>query len=281
MGVSPAMQEVYRQIEYASGRKVPVFITGETGTGKELCAQAIHKYGRFPDSPFIVVRCCSETPAFDPDEGPHTMFFDNVMELPADLQFKVLCLLQSREDIRFICASHAGPYSATEENGFRRDLFYRLHVLTIEMPPLRRCGKDILDIGHAFLCEIAREEGKKFRDFSHEAEEILINYDWPGNFRELENVIRQTVVTHEGEFLEAGMLPKAMVARVSRRLLARNNKKIIVPLWQTEKKTIEDAIQKCDGNISKAARLLGISPSTIYRKREFWQEKAEKITGKV
>lgn len=282
MGTSRAMQSVYQQIEYIAARREPVFILGETGTGKELCGQAIYRHGGKGNGRFLAL-CCraldeSEKNSFSEiPEEPFTLFLDEVMELPSRPQSQLLSLIHTRNDIRYICSCSYDPLQALQAGRFRKELFYRLHVLSLQMPNLRDCGHDIIDLSHAFLCEYARAVGKGFNSLSADAESLLKRYPWPGNIRELQSVILQTVLRHNGEVLEASMLPEA-IRQIQRRVNNKGSKEMekpVIPLWLAEKKTIEQAIEYCEGNISKAARLLEISASTIYRKMESWQEKKQ------
>jgi DNA-binding NtrC family response regulator len=172
------------------------------------------------------------------------------------------------------------------EGRFREDLYYRLHVIPIHIPPLREREGDVLLIAAEFLARFSAEEGKQFKTFSSEAEEILQTYTWPGNVRELENAIRNVVVLNDGETVEAQMLPPmlkglcgpkqpALMAGDPAPLQPPSVPQAIRPLWTVEKETIERAIDACDGNIPKAAALLGISASTIYRKRLVWQDQKQ------
>ncbi len=282
MGTSAAMQAVYNQIESIAGQAAPVFITGETGTGKERSAQAIHKYSDFKDYPFISMHCSACLSSDNDDskffsglpDSPFTLFLDEITDLPLENQSRLLGLMYSRQDIRYISASCHDLQQKVEEGDFRKDLFYRICGFLIHMPPLRECSHDVLDIAHACLCEFSRSANKEFNSFSTEAEKILKSYKWPGNVRELENTIRQAVLNNEGTVMDAKMLPGRLLKTTSRRKTSFRNikKKAVVPLWQAEKRTIEEAIDYCNGNITHAAKLLEISASTIYRKLASWPD---------
>jgi DNA-binding NtrC family response regulator len=168
---------------------------------------------------------------------------------------------------------------------FREDLYYRLHVIPIELPPLRERGNDILLIARHFLAEQAREEGKRFSSFSSQAAEILQTYSWPGNVRQLLNVLRNVVVLNDGEVVTPSMLPELQHAvRAAQPDRTREvgaaaangggnlSDKGIRPLWLVEKQAIEEAVELCGGNVLQAAARLGISDSTIYRKRRAWEQ---------
>ena len=165
---------------------------------------------------------------------------------------------------------------------FREDLYYRLHVIPIQLPSLRECGNDIMLIAEKYLLEYAAEEQKKFREFSPQAAEILRRYSWPGNVRQLQNVIRNIVVLQNGDVVTESLLPDLMHSasftppaeepEVSPAQPHPNlgDDRPIKPLWEVERDAIESAISRCDGNVPRAAALLEISPSTIYRKRPGW-----------
>jgi DNA-binding NtrC family response regulator len=167
---------------------------------------------------------------------------------------------------------------------FREDLYYRLHVIPIHLPPLRECGNDVMLIAENYLRDYAEEEQKVFREFSPQAAESLKRYLWPGNVRQLQNVIRNIVVLQNGDVVTESMLPDlmhsgsfALPEEEQRISSAQTNSdpdsdKPIQPLWEVERDAIEHAIAKCDGNIPRAAALLEISASTIYRKRPGWTE---------
>jgi len=196
-------------------------------------------------------------------------------------------------DVRIICATNRDPYVEVREGRFREDLFFRLHVLPLSVPPLRMRRSDVTEIAQHFLEQFASEEQKPFKKFSTDAEARLHGHDWPGNVRELQNVIRQAIVLHDGEEITAEMLdltelslnrqdgeegPRMPDLNVSgmKEILSDMPKQTgsALELWQIEKQAIERTILACGGSIPKAARLLGVSPSTIYRKREAWADRA-------
>lgn len=208
-------------------------------------------------------------------------------------------------DIRFICATNRDPLKEVQEGRFREDLYYRLHVIPIHMPALRERGSDIMLIAHSLLRQYAKDENREFRGFSREVETFFMNYDWPGNVRELSNVIRNVVVLNEGSTVEMPMLPSLMEAKQTRDSGPAFNEtgslvtsgagressygseagevdpfapsnfagpQKILPLWVEERRIIEAAIDKCEGNVPKAAAFLEISASTIYRKKQQWDK---------
>lgn len=320
IGASHAMQLVYQIIENAASSKATVFVTGESGTGKELCAEAIHRHSPRRDKPFVAINCAAiprelieseifghikgaftgavaerQGASFQADTG--TLFLDEIGDMDLDLQSKLLRFVQTgtvqkvgsnkleKVDVRFICATNHDPLVDVQEGRFREDLYYRLHVIPIMLPPLREREEDILLIAREFLRKYTQEENKSFRGFTPETEAILLNYEWPGNVRQLQNVVRNIVVLNEGLEVTIDMLPAplnylshkkpSIMAAATEGLPAKKmtdlSPPVVRPLWLVEKEAIEQTIEFCDGNIPKAAALLEVSPSTIYRKRQSWE----------
>ena len=325
IGSSLSMQTVYRVIESAAKSKASIFITGESGTGKELCAEAIHLESGRKTKAFIPINCAAipkdlmESEIFGHTKGAFTgalkeregaaslanngtLFLDEICEMDLELQSKLLRFIQTgtyqkvgsskieESDIRFVCATNRDPLEEVKAGRFREDLYYRLHVIPIELPPLRERDDDVIKIARNFLTIYSQEEGKAFSSFSFETEQVLLEYDWPGNIRQLQNVIRNMVVLNQGEFITHEMLPPPLnnisVQSVTTNIdLPQNENSIevdviedntiagqIIPLWKVEKKVINDAIALCEGNIPQAAARLEVSPSTIYRKKQSWNE---------
>lgn len=341
IGKSLAMQGVYRIIDSAAPSKATVFITGESGTGKEVCAEAIHVQSPRKSRPFIALNCGAipkelmESEIFGHVKGAFTgahgnrdgaatladggtLFLDEICEMDMALQVKLLRFIQTggfqkvgsssmeKVDVRFVCATNKDPWQEVEAGRFREDLYYRLHVIPIHLPPLKDREDDVVDIAEQFLVNFANEEGKGFNGFADTALDRLTNFPWPGNVRQLQNVIRNIVVLHDGALVEEAMLPppvgphpsqvQAQVADVRAEHMGRpgngaaraeNNEPVAVrseatgeivirPMWQVERDMINNAIEACDGNVSRAAALLEMSPSTIYRRlREAEEKKAE------
>lgn len=316
IGSSLSMQSVYRTLESAASSKATVFITGESGTGKEVCAETLHNISPRKDKPLVVLNCAAiprdliESEIFGHVKGAFTgaqtdregaasrahggtLFLDEICEMELELQAKLLRFIQTGTfqkvgggkletvDVRFVCATNRDPFEEVKAGRFREDLYYRLHVIPVLLPPLRERGDDVVAIARRFLQQFAREEGKHFIDFNHESVQMLLNYDWPGNVRQLQNVVRNIVVLHEGEKVLPAMFPPPLnnvssipqIGAVSSHLVDDQQQGIetIRPMWIVEKETIENAIAACDGNIPQAAGLLELSPSTIYRKRLAWQ----------
>jgi DNA-binding NtrC family response regulator len=328
IGSSLAMQGVYRIIDSAASSKASVFITGESGTGKEVCAEAIHKQGNRADKPFIALNCAAiphdlmESEIFGHVKGAFTgaagnrkgaasladggtLFLDELAEMDMDLQSKLLRFIQTGTfqkvggteyesvDVRFICATNRDPLQAVADGRLREDLYYRLHVVPVHLPPLRSRGDDILAIAMHFLLKYSQEEDKDFRGFSPEVEIILRNYNWPGNVRQLQNVIRNIVVLNNDTSVTLSHLPPPLNAPLNEMQFHRETGSSssdrhdtasatsaqrhspsvtadVRPLAIVEKEAIEHAIRVCGDNIPRAAALLEVSPSTIYRKKQAW-----------
>lgn len=223
-----------------------------------------------------------------------TLFLDEICEMDRDLQGKLLRFIQTSSfqkvgsnqleqvDIRFVCATNRDPWAEVQAGRFREDLFYRLHVIPIVLPALRDRDQDVLLLARHFLWEYAKEENKPFARFSPACEMLLLDYHWPGNIRQLLNAIRNIVVLHHGDVVTPEMLPpplsnmplKAPVsadAGINNPRAEAEDAAGIQPLWLAEKQTIERAIALCNGNIPKAASLLEVSASTIYRKLQAWE----------
>ncbi|EGR2794465.1 sigma-54-dependent Fis family transcriptional regulator [Vibrio navarrensis] len=316
IGSSQKMQQVYRTIDSAASSKASIFITGESGTGKEVCAEAIHAASRRGDKPFIAINCAAipkdliESELFGHVKGAFTgaatdrqgaaeladggtLFLDELCEMDLDLQTKLLRFIQTGTfqkvgsskmksvDVRFVCATNRDPWKEVQEGRFREDLYYRLYVIPLHLPPLRERGEDVIEIAYSLLGYMSHEEGKNFVRFSPQVIDRFNEYEWPGNVRQLQNVLRNIVVLNNGKEITLEMLPPPLnqpLARSENRLfkeLEPVSVTDIYPLWMTEKMAIEQAIKACDGNIPRAAGYLDVSPSTIYRKLQTWNSKEE------
>ncbi|WP_346328632.1 sigma-54 dependent transcriptional regulator [Iodidimonas sp. SYSU 1G8] len=311
IGASLPMQAVYRSIESAAQSKASIFIYGESGTGKELCTQAIHQASARRDGPFVALNCAAiprelmESEVFGHRKGAFTgavadregaagradggtLFLDEICEMDIALQAKLLRFLQTQSysrvgddvprqvNVRFVCATNKDPLEEVRAGRFREDLYYRLHVIPIDLPPLRDRGDDILLLAHAFLEEFSEEEGLPLKVLTPQAEAALLAYRWPGNVREMRNRIHSALVLTQGSEIGPQDLGIAAPAKDAEFAIPQtpvpsiSSDPPIVPLWQVEKEAIERAIAHWDGNINKAAAALEISPSTIYRKMERW-----------
>jgi two-component system repressor protein LuxO len=326
IGSSLPMQAVYRIIDSVAPSKATAFIVGESGTGKELAASAIHQMsGR--TGAFHAINCGAipnelmESAIFGHVKGAFTgasssrdgaasfakngtLFLDEICEMDLVLQKKMLRFLQTGElqrvgsnvtelvDVRFICATNRNPLEEVRAGRFREDLYYRLHVIPIELPPLRERAQDILILANKFLQTCKEKENKGFESFSDEAESNLLSYPWPGNVRELQNVIQNAIILNYGNVITGTMLSfEKCQAHYSPRTELENtapetpevtaHKKGIEPLWIVERRVIEHAISTCAGSIHEAASLLEIAPSTIYRKRQSWNSKADLNVGET
>lgn len=303
IGGSETMRRVYSEIERIAPSKAAAFITGESGTGKELAAQAVHaQSGR--NGPFVALNCGaipkeliesevfghmrgSFTGAFDDHTGAAeaahggTLFLDEICEMDIALQTKLLRFVQTGEvrrvggtkarkvDVRIVCATNRDPRTEVQAGRFREDLFYRLHVLPIHMPPLRLRGEDTLMLARTFLARLSKEEGRNFTGFDPFAERLIASYAWPGNVRELESVIRRIVVLNPGGIVTADMMPSEITSAVLSQPHGETRRtKQVLPMWVQEERIIEEALAAFDGNIARAAAALEINPSTIYRRRQ-------------
>ncbi len=311
VGASSAMQAVYRVIDSAAASRATVLITGESGTGKELCAEAVHRQGPRQNGPFVPVNCAAipkdlvESELFGHVKGAFTgaaqtregaaaraaggtLFFDEICEMPLELQPKLLRFIQTGSfqkvggdqtettDARFVCATNRDPLQEVGAGRFREDLYYRLNVVPLELPPLRERGNDVLLIARELLRHAAEEEGKSFSELAPETAALLQAYDWPGNVRQLENIVRNIVVLNEGEVVTPAMLPPPLTDPPPHEARPASGPGAgpgpIRPLAQVERQAIEEAIDLCHGNVVQAAVQLGVSNSTLYRKIRSWRE---------
>lgn len=309
IGHSAKMQEIFRTITTVAKSNATVLILGESGTGKELVAKAIHRHSLRSAKPFIDINCGAiprellENELFGHERGAYTgadkryigsceranggtLFLDEICEMEPSLQVKILRLLQDRSfmrvggtekitsDIRFIAATNRDIEKDVKDGNFREDLYYRLNVVPIFIPPLRDRKEDIILIAKHFLEKYSARNEKIFVNITPEAAELLINYEWPGNVRELENTIERIVVLNNDSSIKPKHLPpkileagSARKARVSSQVPSCiDNAQKIVPLELIEKYAIESALEKCGGSVSEAAKHLQIGQATMYRK---------------
>lgn len=389
IGCCMPIQSVYKTIDAAAPSNATVFITGESGTGKEVCAEAIKLQGPRSNKPFIAINCGAipreliESELFGHIKGAFTganterkgaileanngtLFLDEIGEMPLDLQTKLLRFLQNKTvqkvgsskvekvDVRVICATNRDPYEEVQNGNFREDLYYRLNVLPIELPPLRMRGDDIALLATHFLIKFAKEEKKNFKAISNNVKHIFLNFPWPGNIRQLQNVMRNIVVLHNDVTVKIEHLPPPLnsdkwqkkqgeINANHNEYINKNNNNIsqinsshhesiinelitneqetskvhtpnqglesdfienskiehnqiehnqssfftagishddyppttIKTLAMIEREAIEQAIIFAGGNIPKAAILLDVSPSTLYRKKQQWEQKSQ------
>lgn len=297
VGVSPRMERVYKLIQKVAQHTYPVLITGESGTGKELVARSIHFSGPRKNKLFAPVDCSSLTPSLIETElfghvkgaftgahsakqglfeaaGEGTLFLDEIGELPIDLQSKLLRALQEREikpvgstervgiRARVIAATNRDLDSAIRTGAFRQDLYFRLNVVQIKLPPLRERKADIPLLVSTFL-EKFSDPARPIHTISEDAMRRIMSYDWPGNIRELENVIERAVALGSGPILHVGDLPSNLQYAAAEKLVETDE---LVPLETLERRAIFRALQETSGDKLAAARLLGIGKTTLYRK---------------
>ena len=327
IGSSLKMQAVYRIIESAASSDATVFVSGESGTGKEVCAEAIHRLSPRNDGPFVPVNCAAiprdliESELFGHVKGAFTgavsnrtgaamlanggtLFLDEICEMDVDIQAKLLRFVQTRKiqrvgrseqetvDVRIVCATNRDAMAEVSAGRFREDLFYRLHVIPIDLPPLRERGTDVVQLAEAFLRQTAAAEGKRFAGLSPEAAHLFLDYGWPGNVRELQNVVHRIVVLNDAEFVGPEMVPDSMLSGSTATeetpplpvdpaadeqpspisAPATMGDPDVLPLAEVERTAIEQAIERSGGNVRLAASRLGIAPATIYRKLAAWRD---------
>ena len=312
VGRSAAMQELFQRIENVADADVSVLILGETGTGKELVARAVHRQSRRRKEPFVAVNAAAipheliesqlfghERGAFTGAEQAHlgfceqaaggTLFLDEIGEMGFDVQVKLLRFLQDhvvqrvgsrktrKVDVRVIAATNVDPREQIARRKLREDLYYRLRVVSLNLPPLRRRGDDVILLAEHFLARGAQRHGRELRRLTGEAAKALSTYSWPGNVRELENVIEEAVVLHRGRELTGAMLPPEILrgpeasagtaGRQALRTAADPAPEPRLSARQTaEKRAVEEALERTGGWVEAAARELGISRATIYRR---------------
>lgn len=330
IGDSVAMQFVYSCIEQSAPSNASVFITGPSGAGKEVAAQAIHRLSKKKNGPFIALNCAAipselmESEIFGHIKGAFSgavsnrdgaaslanggsLFLDEIGEMDIGLQAKLLRFIQTgcfqkvgsgkeeKVDIRFISATNRDPQIAIAEHKLREDLFYRLNVISIDLPALNERDNDIIKLAEHFLSHFSDIEEKVFAGFSSGAEELIKSYSWPGNVRQLQNIIHSSTVMSEGPLISEKIIAQQL-SRQSKQAeptfntnkqsnipaVNQNNQNnnvhqvnhspsSIITLAEVEKQAIEQAIDSCQDNIVKAASELGVSPSTLYRKIQQWQ----------
>ncbi len=303
LGKSQPMQQVYELIQLAAPAKSNILILGESGTGKELVAKAIHHHSRRADGPFVTVNSGSmpgdllESNLFGHVKGAFTgaiaakkglfevadsgsIFFDEIGNIPLDIQAKLLRVIQEKEfmrvgsienmrvDVRIIAATNAALSDMVAQERFREDLYYRLNVITIQLPPLRKRTEDIPLLAQAFLGRFAAENEKAIRDITPQAMELLLDYSWPGNVRELENVIERATVLSSGEWLGVDLLPanvrKSEPPAPSPIVMPSNGLPFKEAVSDFERQLIVKALQSAGGVQKRAAELLQVKPTTLH-----------------
>ncbi len=297
VAVSPKMQEVLATMERVAPTNSTVLLGGESGVGKDLIARAIHEKSRRSSGPFVKINSTAipenllESELFGYEKGAFTgavtskpgkfeladkgtLFLDEIGDVPPAIQVKLLRVLQEREferlggtrtikvDVRLIAASNRDLRAALEEKTFREDLYYRLNVVPIDIPPLRAHKEDIPALANLFLARFAKESGRNLRGISPAALKVLMDHYWPGNVRELQNVIERASALTAGDQLEAGDIqldtPRNRTAASSDRFLPDG-----MTLDQWEDEMIRESLKRANGNKSQAARLLGLSRNAL------------------
>jgi len=294
-GKSPPMRKVFLAIRKAASASATVLITGESGTGKELVARAIHYASSRASAPFVPVNCGGipegliESELFGHVRGAFTgatesragffhsadggtIFLDEIGEMSLAMQVKLLRVLEEKEvrmvgsdksrrvDVRILVATHKNLAGLVKRGAFREDLFYRLNVVTIAVPPLRERGDDILLLAHHFANAFAEDLGRPAPRFSDEVLQALRNYQWPGNVRELQNVIQRLLVMADGDVIEAPDLPSVM------RFSIPTGQGCQRTLAQVEAEHIRAVLSSVEGNKTRAAQILGIDRKTLRKK---------------
>jgi DNA-binding NtrC family response regulator len=300
VGRAPEMEKLYRIIAKAAHSTHPVLILGESGTGKEMVARSIHLSGPYRDKPFIPVDCGSLVPTLIESElfgyvkgaftGANqskegllaiaqggTVFLDEVGELPIDLQAKLLRAIQEKEirpvgstkqipiDVRILAATNKDLEHAVAQGTFRRDLYFRLNVLTLRIPPLRERRQDIPLLAAHFLERVSRTSAQE-RTLSDEALKIMLAYNWPGNVRELENCLERACALTTGPIIQVRDLPTDIHSARDASTVVSDVSAKIIPMAELEKQTILGTVAQLNGDKLLAARLLGIGKTTLYRK---------------
>ena len=297
IGESPAMQRVYHFISKVAPTDATVLINGESGTGKELAARAIHRNSKRAQKPFMAVNCAAlnesllETELFGHEKGSFTgalaqkkgrleiadggtIFLDEIGELTPALQVKLLRVLQEREfervggtvtikvDLRMVAATNKNLEEAIEAGQFRQDLYYRLNVVSLEMPALRDRREDIMLLANYFADKYGARCNRKLRGFAPETRTCLTAYDWPGNVRELENTIERAVVLGTTDLVLAEDLPETMLER---QVNVTNPATYHTAVAQAKKAIILNAMDQTQGDFNDAAKLLGVHPNYLHR----------------
>jgi two-component system response regulator HydG len=306
IGVSERMQRVYKIVQKVSLHEYPVLILGESGTGKELVAKSMHFSGPRKDRPFVPVDCSSLVPTLIESElfgyvkgaftgalhgkqglleaaNGGTLFLDEIGDMPVDLQAKLLRALQEREvkpvgaterrriDVRIIAATNRDLDSAIKAGAFRQDLYFRLNVVQVKLPPLRERKSDIPLLVMSFLEKFSVSQ-QTSRNISEDAMRQLIAYDWPGNVRELENAIERAVALGSGPIVHMADLPSNLQYPKTERLPEKNE---LVPLEELERRAILRTLRETAGDKLAAARILGIGKTTLYRKLKQYHMEVE------
>jgi two-component system response regulator HydG len=308
IGSSAAMQKIYDLLDRVSGSEASVLITGESGTGKELVARALHDHSPRREGPFVAVNCSAvpeqllESELFGHARGAFTdarsdrvglfaqasggtLFLDELGEIPLLVQPKLLRALEERRvrpvgsnaeqeiDVRIVAATNRDLEEAVEENRFREDLFFRVNVIHVQLPPLRARGTDVLTLAQHFLRRYSLQANKAVQGISSPAAQRLCDYNWPGNVRELRNCMERAVALTRFSELAVEDLPERIVKhRRSHVVVAAEDPSELVPLEEVERRYILRVVEAVGGNKTMAAKALGLDRKTLYRKLERFRE---------
>jgi DNA-binding NtrC family response regulator len=304
LGSSPALRDVVELIRRVADSDATVLVTGESGTGKELISRAVHDLSPRKDRPFVAINCAAvpagllESELFGHVKGAFTdakrsrpglfvqaaggtVFLDEIGEMPMEMQPKLLRVLQERRvrpvggeeeavvDARVVCATNRDLEAEVEAGRFREDLFYRVNVVGIRVPPLRERGSDVLGLAKHFAAKVADRTGKPSLGISADAGRRMLDYDWPGNVRELENCIERAVALCRGDEITVDDLPEKVRAHQPTRLIVGgDDASDLVTLSEMEQRYVRKVLAAVGGNKSQAARVLGIDRRSLYRRLE-------------
>ena len=307
MGKSMALENVLEKVRLVGPSKATVLLSGETGTGKELFAQAIHQNSERSKGPFVPVHCAAlpanllESEIFGHEKGAFTgaserrigrfesanggtLFLDEIGEIDASTQVKLLRFLETKTierlgsssslalDVRLVCATNRNLLKMSQNGEFRDDLYYRLNVVTIELPPLRDRGDDLVLMMNHFIKVYSDENDFETPRLSDDVLSILQNYNWPGNVRELRNFCENLVVLKRGKTVSPNDLDPRFTLLIAEGENANRDENSLLSVEGNEKRLLRDALLKSKGNRTKAAQLMGISRRTLHRKLDRWPE---------
>ncbi|HWS88009.1 MAG TPA: sigma-54 dependent transcriptional regulator [Pyrinomonadaceae bacterium] len=308
VGASEPMRQIYALIEQVAPSSASVLLTGESGTGKELCARTVHNLSPRKNKAFVAINCSAipetlmESELFGHERGAFTgaaarrlgcfelanggtLLLDEISEMPVSLQAKLLRVLEDRTirrlggsqeltvDVRVLAATNRDPQGAVRQGSFREDLLYRLNVITIELPPLRKRKEDIPLLAQHLVAQLAERHGRPARLLSPAAVEALQSHSWPGNVRELRNVIERAVIICSSEVIERHHLaPYPLEQRSQSRGEDTITLPVGTPIDEVERRMILRTLQKTDNNKTRAAELLQISLKTLHNKLRLYRE---------
>ena len=314
LGRSPAITSMLSMIRTVAPTEATVLINGESGTGKELVARALHAQSLRKDEPLVTVNCAAlaetllESELFGHEKGAFTgadkrregrfkqadrgtLFLDEIGEMPIGVQAKLLRALQQGEiqrvgsdksehvDVRVIAATNRDLRKEVEERRFREDLYFRLNVISLEVPPLRQRKEDIPLLAAHFLSHYAERNHKNVKGFSAQCMDMLLHYDWPGNVRELQNAVERAVILCTGEYVTGPELP-VNIAKLAAEAMPKSSEVSSslagLPLEEVERRAIEETLRETGDNKSAAARKLGITRATLHKKlRKYGSDKGD------